>query len=219
MSAQEEFSNCGEFYTNDTNGVTMDHGTLSNTWEPRTIDLSSFAGCQFQTFRLGSLSASVIGDWDLWFADMALTSSDGTVVPLYYRQGAISSDPCNMTNVTNPSLTVDSTNVPASPTINYATTFYAGDHLGSAQMEFAMGGWPVWQGQFAPFAGELKNDGTPLAANLPDGSANHYKFTGKERDTESGLDYFGARYYSSNMGRFMSPGLGEQTGGGAICES
>jgi len=30
-------------------------------------------------------------------------------------------------------------------------------------------------------------------------------FTGKERDTESGLDYFGARYYSSNMGRFMSP--------------
>jgi RHS repeat-associated protein len=30
-------------------------------------------------------------------------------------------------------------------------------------------------------------------------------FTGKERDSESGLDYFGARYYSSNMGRFMSP--------------
>jgi RHS repeat-associated protein len=30
-------------------------------------------------------------------------------------------------------------------------------------------------------------------------------FTGKERDTESGLDYFGARYYGSSMGRFMSP--------------
>jgi RHS repeat-associated protein len=30
-------------------------------------------------------------------------------------------------------------------------------------------------------------------------------FTGKERDTESGLDYFGARYNSSSMGRFMSP--------------
>jgi len=29
--------------------------------------------------------------------------------------------------------------------------------------------------------------------------------SGKERDTESGLDYFGARYYASNMGRFMSP--------------
>ena len=30
-------------------------------------------------------------------------------------------------------------------------------------------------------------------------------FTGKERDGESGNDYFGARYYSSSMGRFMSP--------------
>jgi RHS repeat-associated protein len=30
-------------------------------------------------------------------------------------------------------------------------------------------------------------------------------FTGKERDSETGLDYFGARYYGSNMGRFMSP--------------
>ena len=31
------------------------------------------------------------------------------------------------------------------------------------------------------------------------------RYTGKERDTESGLDYFGARYYGSSMGRFMSP--------------
>ncbi|HEY6387040.1 MAG TPA: RHS repeat-associated core domain-containing protein [Candidatus Acidoferrum sp.] len=30
-------------------------------------------------------------------------------------------------------------------------------------------------------------------------------FTGKERDAESGLDNFGARYNSSNLGRFMSP--------------
>jgi RHS repeat-associated protein len=32
-----------------------------------------------------------------------------------------------------------------------------------------------------------------------------HQFTGKERDTESGLDYFGARYYSSVQGRFTSP--------------
>jgi len=34
---------------------------------------------------------------------------------------------------------------------------------------------------------------------------SRYHFTGKERDTESGNDYFGARYYASNTGRFMSP--------------
>jgi RHS repeat-associated protein len=32
--------------------------------------------------------------------------------------------------------------------------------------------------------------------------------TGKERDTESGNDYFGARYYASSMGRWMSPDWG-----------
>jgi RHS repeat-associated protein len=31
------------------------------------------------------------------------------------------------------------------------------------------------------------------------------RYTGKERDSESGNDYFGARYYASTMGRFMSP--------------
>jgi len=31
------------------------------------------------------------------------------------------------------------------------------------------------------------------------------KFTQKERDSESGLDYFGARYYASTQGRFTSP--------------
>jgi len=32
-----------------------------------------------------------------------------------------------------------------------------------------------------------------------------YKFTGKERDSESSLDNFGARYNASSMGRFMTP--------------
>jgi RHS repeat-associated protein len=29
-----------------------------------------------------------------------------------------------------------------------------------------------------------------------------YKFTGKERDSESGLDNFGKRYFGSSLGRF-----------------
>jgi RHS repeat-associated protein len=32
-----------------------------------------------------------------------------------------------------------------------------------------------------------------------------HKFAGKERDSESGLDNFGARYFASTLGRFMSP--------------
>jgi RHS repeat-associated protein len=49
-------------------------------------------------------------------------------------------------------------------------------------------------------------DGPPCTGTGSDPSPQH--FTGKERDTESGLDYFGARYYGSNMGRMMSPDPG-----------
>jgi len=71
-------------------------------------------------------------------------------------------------------------------------------------MELSAGGWPVWEGQFTPFGQEIVN-AAPLLPGQPDGSSMHYKFTGKERDSESGLDYFGARYYASSMGRWMSP--------------
>jgi RHS repeat-associated protein len=53
-----------------------------------------------------------------------------------------------------------------------------------------------------PFGDDLTCTG-PEAGNV-----NPLHFTGKERDAEdtlSGNDYFGARYYSSNFGRFMSP--------------
>jgi len=46
---------------------------------------------------------------------------------------------------------------------------------------------------------------TQLSArvNTPVSSPAH--FTSKERDQESGNDYFGARYYASTTGRFLSP--------------
>ncbi|MFZ1086425.1 MAG: RHS repeat-associated core domain-containing protein, partial [Terracidiphilus sp.] len=55
--------------------------------------------------------------------------------------------------------------------------------------------------------------GDGLSCENPSGSPyfpstqypTEHHFTGKERDAESGNDYFGARYYASSMGRFMSP--------------
>jgi RHS repeat-associated protein len=38
----------------------------------------------------------------------------------------------------------------------------------------------------------------------------NYKFTGKERDSESDLDNFEARYYASTMGRFITPDWAER---------
>lgn len=45
----------------------------------------------------------------------------------------------------------------------------------------------------------------PLISCMTNCDVSASRYTGKERDTESGLDYFGARYYASTMGRWMSP--------------
>ena len=45
--------------------------------------------------------------------------------------------------------------------------------------------------------------GVAVAQCATDATEQH--FTGKERDAESGNDYFGARYFASAMGRWLSP--------------
>ena len=72
---------------------------------------------------------------------------------------------------------------------------YGLDHLGNARIVYGNnGGWD--QSDFYPFGGERV-----ISSQV----GSRYKFTGKERDSESGLDNFGARYDSSSLGRFMSP--------------
>jgi len=46
---------------------------------------------------------------------------------------------------------------------------------------------------------------TVSATCATDVSFSRSHFTGKERDAESGLDYFHARYLTSDLGRFMTP--------------
>jgi RHS repeat-associated protein len=44
----------------------------------------------------------------------------------------------------------------------------------------------------------------PCASNPGLNAGQPRKYTGKERDKETGLDYFGARYYGSKIGRFTT---------------
>lgn len=86
-----------------------------------------------------------------------------------------------------------------------AVHYYFSDHLGShGVVENATGTTCEQDIDYYPYGGE-END---YCANV----AQNYKFTGKERDTESGLDNFGARYYASAMGRFMKPDPNQTSG-------
>jgi RHS repeat-associated protein len=55
-----------------------------------------------------------------------------------------------------------------------------------------------------PFGNDVGNYPS-VTCTGPGVDATEHHFTQKERDTETGNDYFGARYYASSMGRWMSP--------------
>jgi RHS repeat-associated protein len=74
--------------------------------------------------------------------------------------------------------------------------YYAADHLGTSRVVANATGGILDQSDFYPYGGERV-----LSAS----SGNTYKFEGKERDTETNNDDFGARYYSSQFGRWLSP--------------
>ena len=75
------------------------------------------------------------------------------------------------------------------------TFYYAEDMLGTSRVMTTSTGTVCYDADFYPFGGEdTFNNGCP----------QNYKFTGKERDAETDNDDFGARYYSSTYGRWLS---------------
>jgi RHS repeat-associated protein len=73
--------------------------------------------------------------------------------------------------------------------------YYLSDHLNSTSIVVSAAGVPEEESDYSPFGTEVVVTSGP----------NKYKFTGKERDTETGLDLMGARYYGSALGRLVTP--------------
>ena len=79
------------------------------------------------------------------------------------------------------------------------TYYYLKDHLGSVRATIDEKGNRVGYDDYYPF-GEIM-PGRSSNSAIADAK---YKYTGKERDVETGLDYFGARYYDSWRGQWTS---------------
>ena len=98
------------------------------------------------------------------------------------------------------------------------TCYVTTDHLGSTRVVTDQNGCAVFRQDYLPFgetvltgSGNLRMSATggPRCTGTNGytsaaGSPVRQGFTGKERDSESGLDYFGARYMSSAQGRWTS---------------
>jgi RHS repeat-associated protein len=82
--------------------------------------------------------------------------------------------------------------------------YYHGDHLGSAQVVTDYRGEVYEHIEYTPY-GEL------WVEHAPNVEATPFRFTGKERDSETGLYYYGARYLNPQTGMWLStdPAMGE----------
>src|SRR6185369_8377247 len=83
------------------------------------------------------------------------------------------------------------------------------DQLGTPRMIFDQSGSlaNVSRHDYMPFGEELfaGSFGRTTALGYTNADDVRQKFIEKERDNETGLDYFGARYYANIQGRFTSP--------------
>jgi RHS repeat-associated protein len=127
------------------------------------------------------------------------TCATGATGTLYWR--GLGSDPLSETdlagNVQNTYIFFGGQRVARRDSAG-AIHYYFSDHLGShGVVENATGTTCEQDIDYYPYGG-VENDYCAAVSQ-------NYKFTGKERDSESGLDEFGARYYGSSLGRFMTP--------------
>ena len=74
-----------------------------------------------------------------------------------------------------------------------------GNHLGSASLELDDQAQIISYEEYTPYGSSSYQ-----AARSQTETAKRYRYTGKERDEESGLYYHGARYYAAWLGKWIS---------------
>jgi RHS repeat-associated protein len=95
------------------------------------------------------------------------------------------------------------TAAPTGTGLQYSTP----DHLGSVRLVTDASGAVVSRHDFLPFGEEIASNLGTRASIGGYGALDGFRqrFSGKERDNETGLDFFGARYHSGPQGRFTTP--------------
>jgi RHS repeat-associated protein len=175
----------------DNSGQLADVWTTLNAWQARSANLSAYAGKTVASYALVDDPSSPAGSYGIYYEQISIVSTDGTVTPINYRR--LGDSIPNVWNQGQTNLSASEQGLsPSSPQNN--VTYYIGDQIGSAGMLAASGGYPVSVDTFYPYGPETS---TPAGDN-------EMKFAGLFRDSEIGLDYATFRQYSSPMGRWLS---------------
>jgi RHS repeat-associated protein len=160
----------------DSSGNTLSDGNYSYTWDGES-QMKTAAGVTYAYDGDGRRAAKV-----------------GSKLYWYGSGGEILSETDASGNTLNDYVFFGGKRVAMVPASGSAL-YYAEDNLGSSRVMVQSNGTLCYDADFTPFGGEKTQTST---------CAQNYKFEGKERDTETQNDDFGAREYSWRFGRWLS---------------
>jgi RHS repeat-associated protein len=96
--------------------------------------------------------------------------------------------------------TIDTENNSETPLLAPIIRYQFGNHLGSVSLEVDATGAVISYEEYHPYGTTAYRSGRSAA----EVSLKRYRYTGMERDEETGLGYHGARYYAAWLGRWTA---------------
>ena len=196
-----------------TNGADTHYSYNSRT-TPNRLDFVLGAGNSFQSYTYNENGwTTAIGDASLTYDYRGLTTGHGTAaytmdpdrrrvkktagtVTTFYLRGAGGSVLAEYTGQTLSARYVYAGSRRIARVAGDSASYYLADHLGSTRSLVGDSGAVTAAYDYWPYGNVLASSGT---------GSTHFRFTGHERDAESGLDYMLERSYGSEIGRFLRP--------------
>jgi RHS repeat-associated protein len=189
--------------TDDRNGQTTSapvNITVAPPNQPPTATLTSpTEGASFLTPATITLTATASDpdgtiDRVEFYAGTTLVGT-ATAAPYTVNWTTLASGPFTLTAKAIDNLGAAGDSAPVGITINGAVTFLHNDFAGNPIAATDAEGALLWKENFRPYGDRLNNP--------PASTGNRQWFHGKAVDADTGLSYFGARYYDPTLGRFM----------------
>lgn len=188
--------------------------TSTNRIVPRTSPLE-----YYEYDEAGSLKKGQGGDTFAYDAENMLVQYEGGATQIggvdYFYDGTgkrvkkatSSSKTVFVYNIAGQLVAEYSTSTPE----NNGTTYFSNDSLGTPRVTTSAAGTVLARHDYLPFGGEVFAGTGYRSTSQKYGESTispadkcRQKFTGQERDIETNLDFFNARYYAYVMGRFTT---------------
>jgi RHS repeat-associated protein len=167
----------GKTYTADANGNTASGGGRTFSWTPDN--------------RVASVAMGSTASMDYDYTGIRVKKTSGSAVTIYPFGGyEIGPD-----GVISKFFKVGNEILAAKKSTG-EKLFYHNDHLGGVNIITKLDGTRAQLTEYDPWGKVSRQEGNADPS---------HRFTGQELDPESGLYYYGGRYYDAPLGRFISP--------------